>query len=155
MDRVRVSFHWGHFDLLYSQNYFKIILLHTRPQKLYRALRLCTPSYRVIVNPTPPPHHTTPPPIHTPIPTPPTQPAPIHPLVATNTQKGDLSTAPCQRKFFYFCLWRVFQIFLNVLKYQLEIWFIYSVDYKTYWAQVSPEWGPCGLVHILGLNTVN
>ena len=46
-------------------------------------------------------------------------------------------------------------VFLNVLKCQLESWFVHSVGCKTYWFHVSPELGPCDLLHVLDLGTVN
>ena len=39
--------------------------------------------------------------------------------------------------------------FLNVLRYLLQIWLIYSVGCTTYWVYVSPEWGSCDLIHVL------
>ena len=45
--------------------------------------------------------------------------------------------------------------FLNVLRYQLQSWFIHSVGCTTCWVHVSPEWGPCDLLHVLSLVTVN
>ena len=41
------------------------------------------------------------------------------------------------------------------LRYQLESWWIYSVGCTTYWVHVSRAWGPCDLLHVLGLGTVN
>ena len=45
--------------------------------------------------------------------------------------------------------------FLNVLRYQLESWFIHSVGCTTYWVHVSPEWGSCDLLHVLNMGTIN
>ena len=45
--------------------------------------------------------------------------------------------------------------FLNVLRYQLESWFIHWVGFTTNWVHVSLEWDPCDLLHVLSLGTVN
>ena len=47
--QVRVSFQSGHFDLLYSQKYVKVIYLHSWPLKSYRGLRFGTHTYIVSV----------------------------------------------------------------------------------------------------------
>ena len=47
------------------------------------------------------------------------------------------------------------RFFLNVLRHQFESWFIHSIGCTKYWVQVSPEWGPCDLLHVLSLHTVN
>ena len=39
--------------------------------------------------------------------------------------------------------------FLNVLMYQLESWSINLVGCTTYWVHVSPQRGPCDLLHVL------
>ena len=46
-------------------------------------------------------------------------------------------------------------LFLNVLRYLLQSWFIHSVGCTTYWVYVSPEWGCCDLLHVLSIVTVN
>ena len=48
---------------------------------------------------------------------------------------------------------RLLAIFLNVLPYQLESWFIHWVGCTTYWVHVSLEWDPCDL-HVLSIGTV-
>ena len=45
--QVRVSFQSGHFDLLYSHKYVKVIYLHSWPYKSYRGLRFGTHAYIV------------------------------------------------------------------------------------------------------------
>ena len=47
--QVRVSFQSGHFDLLYSQKWVKVIYLHSWPYKSYRGLRFGTHTYIVSV----------------------------------------------------------------------------------------------------------
>ena len=49
---------------------------------------------------------------------------------------------------------RVLQTFsLSVLR--LESWLIHSVGCTTYWVDVSPDWGPYDLLHVLSLGTGN
>ena len=45
--------------------------------------------------------------------------------------------------------------FLNVLRYQLESWFIHSLGRTTYGVHISPEWGPCDILHVLSVGAVN
>ena len=46
--RVRVTFQWGRFDLLYSQS-SSAIFLYSWPQKFHRALIFCTHAYIVSI----------------------------------------------------------------------------------------------------------
>ena len=56
--------------------------------------------------------------------------------VTTNTQKGDLSRAPCHLKVFW-------AFFLNVLRYELEILYTHPVGGTTHQVWVSSQSGLC------------
>ena len=82
----------------------------------------------------------------------------VGPLVDKNTR---VSRAPSQRHMkFEFHQNQVSAseefsgLFLNVLPYQLESWFIHWEGCTTWWVHVSLEWDPCDL-HVLSLGTVN
>ena len=83
------------------------------------------------------------------------------PLVDKNTRKGELIELPASDtwglsfiRIGSLPLKSFLAIFLNVLPYQLESWFIHWVSCTTYWVHVSLEWDPCDL-HFLSLGTVN
>ena len=81
--QVRVSFQSGHFDLLYSQKYVKVIFLHSWPQKFYRGLRFGTHTYIVSVLTSTDFRHGW---------------AIFGPLADKNTRKGELVELPASEK---------------------------------------------------------
>ena len=84
--RVKVSSQSGHSDLIYSQKCIKVIFIHKWPQQLYRAFRFGAHTFIAsVLNCTAFPHGW----------------AIFGPLLATNTQKGDLSRAPHHPKVFW------------------------------------------------------
>ena len=105
--RGRVSSQSGHSELLCSQKWVNVIFLHLWLEQLYRAFRFGTPSYIAsVLNCTDFCHGW----------------AIFGPLVATNTQKGDLSRAPHHRNVFFSFFSACFEIWTWNLVYTSGRW---------------------------------